>query len=90
MLHGPSLYSSSAFDTINSILRLQRRILNDNVFPHYVIHLVATFIILFSSHTQIALRVSSGMPLVWWTLAEVCFEKNSPGVKAADYGSGGT
>jgi phosphatidylinositol glycan class V len=33
-----------------------------------------TFLLIFSSHTQIALRVISGDPVVWWNVAAMAFD----------------
>jgi len=33
-----------------------------------------TFLLIFSSHTQIALRVISTDPVFWWVLADLAFD----------------
>lgn len=41
-----------------------------DIFGYLMPHLVMTWILLFSSHTQIALRTMGGNPLFWWGLAQ--------------------
>ncbi|KAK8865872.1 hypothetical protein IAR55_001020 [Kwoniella newhampshirensis] len=40
----------------------------------YICHLVTTCLLLFSSHTQIALRVCLGDPVVWWNVVSLAFD----------------
>ena len=42
--------------------------------PFYLHHIAMTFLLIFSSHTQIALRVISGDPAVWWNLTTMSFD----------------
>lgn len=42
--------------------------------PIYIHSFVLTLILIFSSHTQIALRVASTDPVIWWNVAAVAFD----------------
>jgi len=44
------------------------------VTPLIVLHGVMTFLLIFQSHTQIALRVISTDPVFWWLLTEIAFK----------------
>jgi phosphatidylinositol glycan class V len=44
------------------------------VMPLVVQHGIMTFLLIFQSHTQIALRVVSTDPGFWWLLADIAFE----------------
>ncbi|ORY24705.1 GPI mannosyltransferase 2 [Naematelia encephala] len=46
--------------------------------PFHIHHLALTLLLIFSSHTQIALRVSSGDPVIWWGLSEMAFKWPNP------------
>lgn len=51
--------------------------------PLYAIHISTTLILVFSSHVQIALRVCTTMPVVWWTVAgwvETALDERSKGL----------
>ena len=45
-----------------------------SMLPFHLHHLAMTFLLIFSSHTQIALRVISGDPVVWWNLTALSFD----------------
>ena len=45
------------------------------VMPLVIQHGVMTFLLIFQSHTQIALRVVSTDPVFWWLLADIAFMK---------------
>lgn len=44
---------------------------NPGAMPFFAIHIVTTFILVFASHTQIALRVSMGNPALFWVLGAI-------------------
>jgi len=44
------------------------------VTPLVVLHGVMTFLLIFQSHTQIALRVVSTDPVFWWLLIDIAFK----------------
>jgi phosphatidylinositol glycan class V len=39
-------------------------------------HAVMTFLLIFQSHTQIALRVCSTDPVFWWMLTDIAYKKD--------------
>jgi phosphatidylinositol glycan class V len=43
------------------------------VMPLVIQHGIMTFLLIFQSHTQIALRVVSTDPVFWWLLTEIAF-----------------
>ena len=45
--------------------------------PLHLHHLLMTLLLVFSSHTQIALRVSLADPVVWWNVASLSFDWQS-------------
>jgi phosphatidylinositol glycan class V len=47
---------------------------NPDVIPFFLIHIITTTILLFASHTQIALRVSIGNPVLFWVVAALLAE----------------
>ncbi|EIW73174.1 hypothetical protein TREMEDRAFT_42227 [Tremella mesenterica DSM 1558] len=47
--------------------------LSSRLIPFHLHHLIMTFLLIFSSHTQISLRVISGDPVVWWNIAQMAF-----------------
>jgi Gpi18-like mannosyltransferase len=50
------------------------------VVPLVVHHAVMTALLVFGSHTQIALRVISTDPVFWWLLADISFPRGSRGI----------
>lgn len=42
--------------------------------PFQILHLALTILLVFASHTQIALRVAITDPVVWWNIADVAFK----------------
>lgn len=44
------------------------------LFPLYLHHIGMTALLVFSSHTQIALRVVSSDPVLWWNVAAMAFD----------------
>lgn len=42
---------------------------NVNVIPYMLIHVTTTYLLIFASHTQIALRMAMTNPIVFWTVA---------------------
>jgi phosphatidylinositol glycan class V len=50
--------------------------------PFHLHHLLLTFLLLFSSHTQIALRLSITNPVIWWNVASMAFDWSDEDVNA--------
>lgn len=48
--------------------------------PMILHHACMTILLIFGSHTQIALRVVSTDPVFWWLLADMSFEKGKKGM----------
>jgi phosphatidylinositol glycan class V len=44
------------------------------IMPLVIQHGIMTFLLIFQSHTQIALRVVSTDPVFWWLLTEIAFK----------------
>lgn len=42
--------------------------------PYHLHHLGMTFLLMFASHSQIALRVCASDPVVWWGITESAFD----------------
>jgi phosphatidylinositol glycan class V len=42
--------------------------------PFQILHTALTLLLLFASHTQIALRVAVTDPVVWWNLADMAYK----------------
>lgn len=57
-----------------------RTALSRRLAPMMLHHASMTFLLLFGSHTQIALRVISTDPVFWWILADISFEKGRSGM----------
>ena len=60
---------------------------NTDAIPFFLIHIITTYVLIFSSHTQIALRVSIGNPVLFWIVGALLAEgdKTRPG-RWARYG----
>jgi phosphatidylinositol glycan class V len=51
--------------------------------PLVIQHAVMTFLLIFQSHTQIALRVLSTDPVFWWLLTDLAFKPDGRGLTKA-------
>lgn len=67
---------SNATDDKDLFKSKSRFLQNARLTPFAIVHLITTCILIFASHTQIILRVSSGNPFVWWTIAAVAFKED--------------
>ena len=45
-----------------------------SLLPFQILHSALTLLLIFASHTQIALRVALTDPVVWWNIADMAFE----------------
>jgi phosphatidylinositol glycan class V len=50
---------------------------NPEAAPFFLIHTITTLILVFASHTQIALRVSMGNPVLFWIVGALVSNSNS-------------
>ena len=60
---------------------------NPDAIPFFLIHIITTYVLIFASHTQIALRLSIGNPVLFWIVGALLVEgdKTRPG-RWARYG----
>jgi phosphatidylinositol glycan class V len=79
-VYGLVKYGSHLYETPNqATLDRQRRLgyndmafwRNKEILPFFLIHLITTWLVLFASHTQIALRISIANPVIYWTAASL-------------------
>lgn len=61
---------------------------NPDAAPFFLIHTITTLILLFASHTQIALRVSMGNPILFWIVGAFVSNPNSSRKYRGGAGSG--
>jgi phosphatidylinositol glycan class V len=63
----PASTRSRSSPDLDSDLELRRTLWeNPEAAPFFLIHTITTLILVFASHTQIALRVSMGNPVLFW------------------------
>lgn len=63
----PARSRSKSSTDLDSDLELRRTLWeNPEAAPFFLIHTITTLILVFASHTQIALRVSMGNPVLFW------------------------
>jgi phosphatidylinositol glycan class V len=73
LLASPVLISSvyTIYRQIQQVSRGTSGTTSDNdAIGYLLVHIVSTWILLFSSHSQIALRTMGGNPFFWWGLAQ--------------------
>ena len=62
--------------------------LHSALLPFQIHHLALTLLLIFQSHVQIALRVSVTDPVVWWNVASIAFDWESPAFRPSRRGDG--
>lgn len=71
-------------------LELRRTIWeNPEAAPFFLVHTITTLILLFASHTQIALRVSMGNPVLFWIVGALVSSSSSSSSRKYRRGGGG-
>lgn len=71
----------SSVYTVYTHLQSSRIPGTNDVTGYLLLHIALTWILLFSSHSQIALRTLGGNPFFWWGLAQRVWRINDGGVK---------
>jgi phosphatidylinositol glycan class V len=63
---------------------------NPDAAPFFLIHTITTLILVFASHTQIALRVSMGNPVLFWIVGAFVPNSSSGSSSRVNYRRGGS
>jgi phosphatidylinositol glycan class V len=78
LIAGPILLPalSGSYIYLRNLLspRIKVQQVNPALLPFHLYSLHQTLLLIFSAHTQVALRVAATNPVIWWNLAEMSFD----------------